>query len=67
MSRTTDWDAQHHTQLAPESPCGFHSVFMATNLAPSTEASTVGCHFENQISGAELRRTKKPVRKRLIN
>jgi hypothetical protein len=41
--------------------------FMATNLAPNAEVSTVGCCFEHQLSGAELRNAWKPVRGRLIN
>jgi hypothetical protein len=41
--------------------------FKATNSAPRTEVSTVGCCFEYQINGAEFKKTKKPVRERLIN
>jgi hypothetical protein len=32
--------------------------FLATNLAPNAEVSTVGLGFENQMSSAELRNAK---------
>jgi hypothetical protein len=41
--------------------------FKATNSAPKTEVSMVGCHFEYQINGTEFKKTKKPVHERLIN
>ncbi len=58
--RTLDWDA-HLRQPVPESIYGFNSILLGA------EVSTVGHRFENQISGAASRNTKKPVRERLIN
>jgi hypothetical protein len=41
--------------------------FTATNSAPKTEVSTVGCLLENHVSGAEFKNAKQPVRERLTN